>query len=196
MQSLQADWKERITKVELDFKELQQELTKNRLREAEQYTYDLSQKRKLDNDVFNEKRKIQIAEIAETNAALDLRFNTLKDKEHYVLQLETDIIQVKASVDDVVKKEVGKAVGIANSKADADKNLLLAHNEGILNLKIQKIESLEQHINNQDKTITNLNAQLQDLQKQATAIATKALETSGSRQIVIDNGRDNGKNKD
>jgi hypothetical protein len=162
---------------------------KDRQRDEDTYTYDLTRRRKVEADQHAEAQKAERekfdADLETRGDALDVREKALLEKE---LELTTLRAQVKAN-DETLKKEVSREVAIATNSLKKDLN----HEHALVKLNLENQLSQSKLENSQlQKRIEELltaNKLLDTEYKAASSkvqqIAERAIDGASQRQTVV-----------
>jgi len=183
-----AAWKKEAEDTELSIRERKVRIEKERKQEEEDFLYNLTKKRKIDEDVYlarklslekelSDKKALFEKEIAERQKEIlehEKEFKELKSKaEAHPKALENAILETE--------KKVRESIEVSY-KHQAD--LLTREMDGERKLSVQNIASLETKIKEKDELIRQLTQKVNDSGKQVQDIALKAIE-GASRPTVI-----------
>jgi len=171
-------WKQEQETYDLQKKERDAQIKKERQREEEEYAYALKLNRKKDSDLY-EARKSQLdKELVEREAALALRekeLNELKSKvESFPQELDKAIKESEKSAREKLE---------LNYKHQAE--LASRETEGERKLTKQIITSLENKIKEQEELIRQLTQKANDAILQVQSIAVKAIEGASAQRVFI-----------
>lgn len=184
-----AAWLKEEQAHNLSVKERDEQLLKDRKHEQTDYDYRTSQDRKLANDAFTEKVRLQEVQNRITQEDLTkswaLREAELKVNENAFIAAKAEIDAFPAKL----KKEVDAAVAIATNSVKKDylheKEILRKDSDAVAALMTQKIATLEASNAAHLSTIQKLQSELAMANKQVSEIASKALE-SASGALALD----------
>lgn len=185
MDEEEISWQQKITQLEIDYKERKTELDKQRKREEEEYTYNLNQARKIDKDKYEQQKQASLEEIAIKKQELEIREKDILSKEQEFIALQQKVGNLDQEVIAKIAEAEAKTTKELQAEFKYKQNLVEEQNKRIVELLQQKIEMLEQKLGEQAKVVDALNNKLQMAQEQTQSIAHKALETAAQRSIVI-----------
>jgi hypothetical protein len=179
---------------------------KSQQREAAEYKYDLELQRKLDTDVYEQNQKALYNQLEEFRQKQEKQW---REREKAIAEREKQFAEAKAKVEAfpkekevAVKKATEEGKGIAHYQAKIKADLHAKEVEGQKRFYEQRIESLEQAIQNQEGRIHNLAKQLESALKQVQDLAVKAIEGSANansyqavKEIALEQAKNQLKNK-
>lgn len=173
--------KEKAQRAE-EAKEAAEQLKKARKREEEEYSYQVKISRKKEQDQYAEEKAKLEKELAEKRMAFE---NEFRNREEQILSREKEFAELKKKVDGF-SSELEKAVGEAEKtlaekltkEFNHEKELLAKETEGLLNLKNQTIQMLEDKIKEQEIFVKQLNQKTESADRNAKEVALKAIESS------------------
>jgi len=155
-------------------------LKKARRRGAEEYEYDLAQRRKAEADAHEQQRKAREAALEEMIEAKNKAWAerekqiTAEDALHAELQARFD--ELPQRLEAAVKRARGEGVGIASAQSRVKADLLAKDIDGEKRLFELRVRSLEATIKERAQQIESLSAQLSAALKQSQDLAIKAIE--------------------
>ncbi len=156
------------------------EISKARAREQQEYDYDLTHRRALEQETYEtaRRRREQSLEELETTRREGMadREDELSGREKAYAELVEKVGGFPARFDAALKKAEGEGRGIAGRNAKVKADLLSRETEGRRRVFELRIASLEQTATKQRTEIENLNTQLTEAQRQAQELAVKAIE--------------------
>lgn len=157
---------------------LENEIEKNKiqLREAEDYSYNLSQKRRKEEDEYKTIKALEKTEIAEKKANLDARSAEIKQMEKDLAEGPKNIEEATQSAIDNTKKELN-AKYLAEIK---ELKMIDGHEQKI---SLLKIEEMTKKISEQAKTIEKLEKELAIANREAKQIAISVIESHGNGPV-------------
>ena len=173
---------------ELNIKERDAERTKQLQRSEEEYKYKTAQEQAKIQDTFNAKMLLQEKAAKDKQEQLDkgwaIREGELKNREN-------ELVDLRKKVEDfpnVLSKEINSHVAVATNAVKKEYETRIT----LLNKDIETSQKLgAQEIKSLNDTISKLNIQIGDLQKQlhqahmdVKDISAKALESSAARETV------------
>ncbi len=180
IQELRKAWEKEQEEHKRSIKERNEEHSKVRQRDAEEYGYELTLRRSLDNDQYEQQQKGLYKQLEETKQEQEKQWT---EREKAIAEREQKFEELKAKVEAFEKekeaalkkaKEEGK--GIANHQVKIQADLQSKELEGNKRIYELRIQSLEQTIQNQEARLQNLSKQLDAALKQVQDLAVKAIE--------------------
>ena len=181
-------WKKERQLHEVAIKERDAERTKQLQRSEEEYKYKTAQEQAKIQDTFNAKMLLQEKAAKDKQEQLDkgwaIREGELKNREN-------ELVDLRKKVEDfpnVLSKEINSHVAVATNAVKKEYETRIT----LLNKDIETSQKLgAQEIKSLNDTISKLNIQIGDLQKQlhqahmdVKDISAKALESSAARETV------------
>lgn len=149
-------------------------------RERQEYTYQLQQKRELEEDAYGFQKKQAEAELAESQTKKrkewDEREKSIATQEKLVADAKKQVEEFPQKLEAAVKKAREEGKGIALNQAKIEADLLAKEIEGEKRLYDLKIKSLEDTIKEHTARINTLQKQLNEAVTQAQGIAIKSIE--------------------
>lgn len=165
-------------------KERNESLSKTRLRDSKEYSYDLTLQRKLSDEEYEQEKKRLYQELEEFQKNQEKQW---AEREKAISERETQFSELKTKVEAMPKeleaaikraKEEGKGIAYGQAKVKAD--LLAKEIEGSKHNYELRIQSLQETIDTQNFRIQNLSKQLDAALKQVQDLAVKAIEGSSN----------------
>jgi len=162
-----------------------EEYRKTQQREKEEYEYNLDLGRDLDEEEYNQERKLIQEELESNRQALEKLWS---EREAEIAKLEQEYAAAKdkvAAFEEQLKskvkqaKEEGKGIGTYQAKVKTD--LRAREIAGDTKNYELRIESLEQTIRHQGSRINKISQQLDSSLQQVQDLAVKAIEGSSNR---------------
>ncbi len=157
---------------------------KTQKREENEYYYDLSLKRDLTDEDYNQQKKQQqqiLDEVEETQRkAWDKREKGLAEHEKQFQEYKTKVERFPKELEIALKKAKEEGAGIARHQAKIKSDLTAKEFAGEEDVYQLKIKALENQIADQTTQIDKLSKQLEVALKQAQELAVKAIEGSSS----------------
>ena len=179
-QELKKAWEKEQEEHNRFIKERNDGQGKIRQRDAKEYEYELTLRRSLDNDTYQQQQKGLYKQLEESKQEQEKQW---AEREKVIAEREQKFDELKAKVDAFEKekeatikkaKEEGKGIATYQVKVKADlQNKELDGNKRFYELRIQ---SLEQSIQASEARIQNLSKQLEAALKQVQDLAVKAIE--------------------
>lgn len=181
-------------------------LKKTRKRTAEEYDYDLGQRRKAEADAHEQQRKGKEQELEET---IQARSKAWAEREKQIVAEEALHAELKAKFDELpqrleaaVKRAKGEGVGIASSQSKVKADLLAKEIDGDRRVFELRVKSLEATIKERAQQIDALTAQLTATLKQSQELAIKSIEGASNsssfqavKEIALEQAKNTPKNK-
>jgi hypothetical protein len=179
-QELRKTWEKEQEEHKRTIKERNEEQSKIRQRDAEEYKYDLTLRRSIDNDQYEQNQKRLYKELEETRQEQekqwDEREKAIAEREKKFEELKTKVEAFEKDKEAAIKRAKGEGEGIARKQVAVQEDLQSKDLEGQKRNYELRIQSLEQTIQNQDERIHNLSKQLDAALKQVQDLAVKAIE--------------------
>jgi hypothetical protein len=199
-------WEKEQEEYKRTLKDRNDNLNKNRQRDATEYKYDLELQRKLEVDEYAQRQKALYKELEELKQEIDKQWT---EREKAISEREKQFEEYKVKVEvfpkekeAAIKKatEEGKGIGYYQAKVKSD--LYGKEVEGQKRFYEQRLQSLEQTITNQETRILNLSKQLESALKQVQDLAVKAIEGTSNvssyqamKEIALEQAKSQVKNK-
>jgi chromosome segregation ATPase len=201
-----AAWKQEQDERARAIKERDETLKKSRQRDQEEYSYNLAQRRKADEDSYQQERLKQQREL---DADLATKEKTRADREKQVAEQEKQYNDYKAEfdalpgkLDAAIKKARTEGQGIANSQAKVKSDMTAKEAEGERRVFELQIKNLEASIKERSTRIESLSQQLAQALKQGQDLAVKAIEGASNastfgavKEIALEQAKNAPKNK-
>lgn len=156
-------------------------------RDEEQYEYDFSIRKRnalsaLDTEIAKGRKVLADDEAILQGKELDLsgRVDEIKGLQDKVDSIDTLIV-------DAVKSAKGKAEGMLNSKHKNEIALIEKDHQLAVSNSSNRIEFLEQKVEDQESTITDLRVKLDKAYENSNAVAMKVAASSGNVIVAGDN---------
>ena len=185
MASQKSQWQEQKVKLEQEYKERKDLLEKTRKREEDEYIYGLELKRRKETDEYNNKRFVMEKELSDLKDNLLKRETDLLEKE----KTHEDLILQAEQVPDKIKEAVARSEELLQAKLleqyEFNTKLRQQEYDGILKLKDQSINYLEEKVKKQEIMIKELITKADIASEQVQSIACRALDTSAQRFVSI-----------
>lgn len=187
-------------------KERNDEHNKTTQRETAEYKYDLELQRKLSTDEYEQTQNKLSNELEEFR---ELQEKQWTEREKVIAEREQQAAEAKNKVEGfakeketAVKRATEEGKGIAHYQAKIKTDLYAKDVEGQKRFYEQRLESLEQTIQNQEARIQGLAKQLESALKQVQDLAVKAIEGAANinsyqavKEIAIEQAKTQIKNK-
>jgi len=181
-------------------------LKKAQERGAAEYEYDLAQRRKADQDGYEQQRKALQQALDEGVQAKQKQWaekeKTVADAEKLYAEYKAKHEALPTQLADAIKKAKGEGAGIANGQSKIKADLLAKELDGEKRVFELKIKSLETSIKERSHQIEQLSAQLSAALKQGQDLAVKAIEGASTassfvavKEIALEQAKNTSKSK-
>lgn len=161
-------------------KERNDEKNKTTQREAAEYKYDLELQRKLNTDEYEQTQNRLSNELEEFRLFQEKQWaekeRTLAEREQQVAEAKNKVEGFAKEKELAIKRATEEGKGIAHYQAKIKTDLYAKDVEGQKRFYEQRLESLDQTIQNQEARIQGLAKQLESALKQVQDLAVKAIE--------------------
>lgn len=206
IQELRKAWEKEQEEYKRSIKERNEQQSKVRQRDVQEYEYDLALRRGLDNDQYEQTQKRLYKELEETKQVQekqwDEREKAIAEREKKFEELKSKVEAFEKDKEAAVKKAKAEGEGIARKQVSVQEDLQSKDLEGQKRNYELRIQSLEQTIQNQEARIHNLSKQLDGALKQVQDLAVKAIEGASNinsyqalREIAMEQAKAQTKNK-
>jgi hypothetical protein len=206
VQEQRQAWEKEKEEHKILIKERDENLKKTRQRDAAEYKYNLEIQRQLEMDEYAQQQKTSYKELEEFRQEIEKQWS---EREKAIAEKEKQFEEYKAKVEAfpkekeaAIKKATEEGRGIAHYQAKIKADLFAKEVEGQKRFYEQRLQSLEQTINNQETRIQNLSKQLESALKQVQDLAVKAIEGSANmnsyqaiKEIALEQAKSQVKNK-
>jgi hypothetical protein len=189
MSTGKSHWQQQSTQLEQDYKEQKNILEKTRKREEEEYIYTLELNRRKEIDDYNNKRAITEKELSELRSNLLKQEADLAEKEKNYDALKMQVEQIPIQIKEAVNNAEELLRTNLLQQYEFETELKQRESEGILKLKEQSINYLEDKIKRHEATIKELTAKADLATGQVQAIACRALDTSAQRFVTVSSSK-------
>ncbi|HEY9668862.1 MAG TPA: hypothetical protein V6C91_18780 [Coleofasciculaceae cyanobacterium] len=180
IQDLRNAWEKEQEEHKRSIQERNEQQSKTEKRDAEEYEYNLTLRRSIDDDQYEQQQKSLYKNLEETKEEQEKQWT---EREKAIAEREQKFEEVKAKVEAfekekeaAIKKAKEEGKGIANHQVKVQTDLQSKEIEGNKRIYELRIQSLEQTIQNQEARIQNLSKQLDAALKQVQDLAVKAIE--------------------
>lgn len=188
MAEKKAQWKKEQEYSAARMKEETDEAKKSKVREDEEFQYNLRITRKKEADLYEEKKQKLEKELTEKKASFEKEFT---ERETKVKEAETELKGLREkslAFPAELEKAVEAAVKLATEKLKAEyrfeKELTAKQTEGDLKLKTQTIETLLGKIKDLETNIKELSQKAITAESSVKDIAIKAIESSSKMHFI------------
>ena len=206
IQELRKGWEKEQEEYKRSIKERNEQQSKVRQRDVQEYEYDLALRRGLDSDQYEQTQKRLYKELEEAKQAQEKQWD---EREKAIAEREKKFEELKAKVEAfekdkeaAIKKAKAEGEGIARKQVSVQEDLQSKDLEGQKRNYELRIQSLEQTIQNQEARIHNLSKQLDGALKQVQDLAVKAIEGASNinsyqalKEIAMEQAKAQTKNK-
>ena len=187
-----ADWDKEKSRIQLEIKEEKERLKKEHQREEDDYTYNLQIKRRKEQDEYAEKRRKTeldfLTKTGEKEKELSERENAVQEKEEAFALLQEKVSKFDDELTKTIKITEKTLTERLTTQFGFEKELQLKEQEGLIKLKEQTIQTLENRIKEQESYIKQLTQKTELADKSVKDIAIKAIESSGKVQLFETTG--------
>jgi colicin import membrane protein len=178
-------WEEEQATKQREFKEMQSERNKAWKREEEEYQYRISQEHMKEKDslatLMGQQTKANKEKQEQLEKIWNERESELKKREQELL----DLRKFKEEDPERIKKEVNASVAVATNslKKEYETKMVLAAKDSETDKRLadQTIASMTQSLTKMQGQFDDLNAKLEQAQKDVKEISAKALESASGR---------------
>ena len=187
-------------------KERNENQNKTRQRESTEYKYNLELQRKLALEEYEQTQKDIHQELDEFQQLIEKQWT---EREKAIAEREKQFTEAKAKLEAfpkekeaALKRAIEEGKGIAYYQAKIRSDLYAKEVEGQKRFYEQRVQSLEQIIQNQEGRIQNLAKQLEATSRQVQDLAVKAIEGAANvnsyqtvKEIALEQAKNAQKNK-
>ncbi|MBD2306274.1 hypothetical protein H6G17_12205 [Chroococcidiopsis sp. FACHB-1243] len=199
-------WNKEQEESKVKIKERNETQAKTRQRETAEYKYNLELQRKLAVEEYEQTQKNIYRELEEFQQTQEKQWT---EREKAIAECETQFAEAKSKVEvfpkekeATLKKAIEEGKGIAHYQAKIKSDLYAKEVEGQKRFYEQRVQSLEQIIQNQEARIQSLAKQLEATSKQVQDLAVKAIEGAANvnsyqtvKEIALEQAKNAQKNK-
>lgn len=179
---LRQTWKDEKEALERDFKEAKEKAERDRKREDEEYKYKIAMERKKEQDDYAQRKLILEQELSNIQEEIKKREQAITEKEKFYKDLEQKVSEFDKKLEMVVKNAQQTLMAELQLKYDFETKLKEKETEGTINILKEKISTLMEKAEDQEKRIGVLSVKSEMATKQVQEIAVKALEVSSSKR--------------
>lgn len=199
-------WAKEQEEHRITLKERNETLNKTRQRDTKEYTYNLTLKRKLSTDEYEQEKKALYQELEEFQQVQEKQWaereKVIAEREKQFEDLKLKVEALPKDWETAIKKAKEEGKGIAHYQAKVKADLAAKDVEGSKRFYELRIQSLQETLQNQETRIQNLSKQLDSALKQVQDLAVKAIEGTANansfqavREIAIEQAKAQMKNK-
>lgn len=192
IEEMRVEWQKEKAQRAAEVKELEAVEAKKRVREKEEFEYNLQRERQAARDAFEkekagfeEEKSRMEREIAQRREIAD---RELAEREQAIARQEQELAALRAQVaafpkelETTVAHEVKQAVERVKNEADTKLTLAAKESEGERNVYEARISALEAKVKEQSEQVARLTAQTEKAYTQVQDIAVKAVEGSTAK---------------
>ena len=187
MATQKLQWQEQKSKLEQEYKERKELLEKIRKREEEEYGYALELKQRKEMDEYNDKKFSMEKELSDLKDNLSKREADLLEKEKDYESLRLQVQQIPDKIKEAVTNNEKALEAKLLEQYEFATKLKQQEYDGILKLKEQSINYLQEKIRKQDDLIKELTEKADMATQQVQSIACRALDTSAQHFLATNN---------
>ena len=182
MAEQRSHWAKEQAEFENTIQEQTERLTRERERQNADYQYELTRRRTIDANEFEEKQRNQEKALHETNQLKERQWTererVLTENQSLLAEYQQQVNVFSAELSRLVEKTRDGATAAVRQEAEVKAALLEKEWEATKQGYEFTIQSLEQKIQEQTQQIESFNAQLQETLQQSHALTMKAFEKS------------------
>ena len=171
-------------------KEEEDALKKNRKREEEEYNYNIQQKRKIETDVYEQKKTRLERELAERKETFE---NEIRNREQAISESEQELAGLRQQVAEfpnTLKTTVDRAVKDTETNLTREfthqKELESREQKAELSLKNQSIENFQGRIKDLETQLKQAYSKVDSAEQNVKQITIKAIESSATVRTAIE----------
>lgn len=187
MATQKLQWQEQKLKLEQEYKERKELLEKIRKREEEEYGYALELKQRKEMDEYNDKKFSMEKELSDLKDNLSKQEADLLEKEKEYESLRLQVQQIPDKIKEAVTNNEKALEAKLLEQYEFATKLKQQEYDGILKLKEQSINYLQEKIRKQDDLIKELTEKADMATQQVQSIACRALDASAQRFLATTN---------
>lgn len=188
IQTRKLDWEKEQQDRSRSQREFDDNLTKSRKRESDDYSYRTAQERKKLEDDFTEQSRLKAHENREKQELLERnwasREEILKKQETETADLRAKVQAFPVELDAAVKKAEAIKENVLKKHYETQIQLLTKDKETDARVAAAEIANLKEASTRQVETIAQLQRQLDASRQQVEAIAGKALDSASGRSAL------------
>jgi uncharacterized coiled-coil protein SlyX len=206
IQGQRKTWEKEQEENKQTIKDRNESSNKTRQRDTAEYKYDLELRRKLEMDEYEQRQEGLYKVLEESQQEAEKiwteREKAISDREKQFEEFKAKVEAFPKDKEAAIKKATEEGKGIAHYQAKTKSDLYGKEVEGQKRFYEQRLQSLEQTINNQEGRIQNLSKQLDSALKQVQDLAVKAIEGTANvnsyqaiKEIALEQAKTQAKNK-
>jgi len=174
------EWEKEQREHEIFIDERSENLLREREKELADYTYNLERELKIEQDEYQERKKVLNRELRTTEKAKnkdwDKRQKTLNAQQNEFMKYKEAVDSFDTKLEEGTKKAKEKAIQATSKEAKNKAELLQREFEGQIKVYELQIKTLESSIEKNDADIEQLSTELKDTLAQVQSLSVKALE--------------------
>jgi len=183
-------WKKEQEEFDLAKKERDAQLKKDRLREEEEYSYNLQLARKKDADEYEATKTALEKELSTKKSAFEKDWSerevVLSSREEELSELRDKIAVFPKELEKAIKDTEKTVTERIEFKFKHEMQLIQKETEGEQKLHEQAVEALQSKIREQEELIRQLTQKADESVQQVQTIAVKAIEGASAQRIVTE----------
>lgn len=173
-------WEKEQAEHEIFIKERSEGLVREREKELADYAYNLERDHKIEQDEYEERKKVLNRELLDTDKSKNKDWNkrqkTLNAQKDEFTKYKEAVDGFESKLEEETKKARNKAIQEANKDAKNKAELLQKEFEGQIKVYELQIQTLESSIEKNHADIEKLSTELKDALAQVQSLSVKALE--------------------
>lgn len=173
-------WEKEQTEHEIFVKERSEGLVREREKELADYAYNLERDHKIEQDEYEERKKVLNRELLDTEKSKNKDWNkrqkTLNSQKDEFTKYKEAVDGFETKLEEETKKARDKAIQETNKDAKNKAELLQKEFEGQIKVYELQIQTLESSIEKNNADIEKLSTELKDALAQVQSLSVKALE--------------------
>jgi len=177
---LKADWKKEQEQFDIQVKEEDSNIEKERIKEKEKHQYDWERLQKIEKDKYEEDKKLLERSLAETDATKQKQW---KEREEKLLTQQKEYEESKQKIAEFdqklkeeTKQETDKAASEVSKEIKAKQELIAKEEEANEQISQHQIQTLEATIQKNEEEVTRLTEKYNQAIGQIQELSTKALD--------------------
>ena len=166
------------------YKQSEKSLMEQHRRSEEEYKYNLSRKRKLEEDTYADEKAARDKADAEKKAELDARENAIKEQEEEIRAMREEIAGIEEKVKDSYDKGYDAGEKAAGKEYGFKKVLTEKEHEFAIKTLESKVTILENTVDEKERKIESLEDKLDAAYAHINSLATSTVEASGNIKVL------------
>ncbi len=181
---LEKEYKDKLEKLENEYKENVAEKNKERVREQEEYSYNLKRDREIDNNKWLDSKQKREEEITAKELEIKKALIDVKEKEDYLKSLEKKVEELPKLLELEYNRGKKEIEEILVKEHKYEMELKMKDYQNIIDRQKDKIESLELNIQTERASNEQLGIKLDNAYKEIKDMATKTVDATGGVKIL------------